>query len=112
MVSGAAGLEQGLEEDFLVAVELGATSREQLTDAQLEYVDKIKAKLVKVRLLSCRKVAAAVTAAWHDIPVVRAELRHCTARHTATKHSTRSTVLVDGLDRDFTTWLPVALCGC
>jgi ribosomal protein L16/L10AE len=43
-------LEQGLQEDFLVAVELGATSREQLTDAQLEYVDKIKEKLVKVRL--------------------------------------------------------------
>jgi hypothetical protein len=29
-------------------VELGATSREQLTDAQLEYFDKIKEKLVKV----------------------------------------------------------------
>jgi hypothetical protein len=36
-----------------VAVELGATSREQLTDAQLEYVDKIKEKLVKVRLRCC-----------------------------------------------------------
>ncbi|WIA29826.1 hypothetical protein OEZ86_012297 [Tetradesmus obliquus] len=41
------GREQGLEEDFLVAVELGATSREQLSDAQLEYVDKIKDKLVQ-----------------------------------------------------------------
>ncbi|KAF6251952.1 hypothetical protein COO60DRAFT_570760 [Scenedesmus sp. NREL 46B-D3] len=41
------GVEQGLEEDFLVAIELGATSREQLTEAQLEYVDKIKEKLIK-----------------------------------------------------------------
>lgn len=48
-----AGREQGLEEDFLVAVELGATSREQLSDAQLEYVDKIKDKLVQVGIGSC-----------------------------------------------------------
>lgn len=44
----AAGVEQGLEEDFLVAVELGATSKEQLSEAQLEYVDRIKDKLAKV----------------------------------------------------------------
>lgn len=43
-----AGLEQGLEEDFLVAVELGATSRDELSEAQLQYVDKIKEKLLQV----------------------------------------------------------------
>eukprot|EP00878_Enallax_costatus_P017611 GHUV01018504.1.p1 GENE.GHUV01018504.1~~GHUV01018504.1.p1 ORF type:complete len:182 (+),score=36.35 GHUV01018504.1:205-750(+) len=41
------GLEQGLEEDFLIAIELGATSLDQLSEAQLEYVDKIKAKLLE-----------------------------------------------------------------
>eukprot|EP00879_Flechtneria_rotunda_P009488 GHRR01009931.1.p1 GENE.GHRR01009931.1~~GHRR01009931.1.p1 ORF type:complete len:139 (+),score=51.33 GHRR01009931.1:177-593(+) len=41
------GLEQGLEEDFLVAVELGASSLEELSEAQLEYIDKIKEKLLK-----------------------------------------------------------------
>lgn len=47
------GLEQGLEEDFLVAVELGATSRDELTEAQQEYADKIRDKLVKVRRCCC-----------------------------------------------------------
>lgn len=46
--SACVGLEQGLEEDFLVAVELGATSLDQLSEAQLDYVDKIKAKLLQV----------------------------------------------------------------
>ncbi|KAF8073247.1 hypothetical protein HT031_000908 [Scenedesmus sp. PABB004] len=41
------GLEQGLDEDFLVSVELGATSREELSETQLEYVEKIKQKLVQ-----------------------------------------------------------------
>eukprot|EP00775_Hariotina_reticulata_P010561 gene10561-10721_t len=41
------GLEQGLEEDFLVAVELGVTSRDELSEAQLQYVDKIKEKLLQ-----------------------------------------------------------------
>lgn len=52
-------MEQGLEEDFLVAIELGATSREQLTEAQLEYVDKIKEKLIKVGILIFTRCAAA-----------------------------------------------------
>jgi hypothetical protein len=42
------GVEQGLEEDFLVAVELGVSSRSELTEAQLEYADRIKDKLARV----------------------------------------------------------------
>lgn len=38
---------KNLEEDFLVAVELGATSRDELSEAQLEYVDKIKEALAR-----------------------------------------------------------------
>lgn len=47
-----------MEEDFLVAVELGATSKEQLSEAQLEYVDRIKDKLAKVGALLGREGGA------------------------------------------------------
>jgi hypothetical protein len=44
-----AGLENGLSEDELVAYELGAVSKEELSEVQLAYLDKIKSKLVQVR---------------------------------------------------------------
>ena len=41
------GLENGLSEDDLVAIELGATCLEELSEAQRGYVDKLKAKLYR-----------------------------------------------------------------
>lgn len=79
----AAGVEQGLEEDFLVAVELGATSKEQLTEAQLEYADKIKEKLAKV----CQLVGAAVCA-----NLERDQLQRSGDMHKAARSSQQSGV--------------------
>jgi hypothetical protein len=44
-----AGLENGLSEDDLIAIELGAASLEDLTEVQRAYVEKLKDKLVLVR---------------------------------------------------------------
>jgi hypothetical protein len=43
------GLENGISEDELVAWELGAANREELSELQLAYVDKVKQKLLQVR---------------------------------------------------------------
>ncbi len=46
------GLEQGFEEDELLALELGVSSIAGLSEAQKVYKDKIKQKLAQVR--GCR----------------------------------------------------------
>ncbi len=43
-----AGREKGLLEDELVAMELGVSTPDQLTDAQQQYVGKVKDKLIEV----------------------------------------------------------------
>ena len=48
------GLEQGFDEDELVALELGAESMEALTAAQRAYAPSIKKKLLQVRTRSGR----------------------------------------------------------
>ena len=47
----AAGLREGIDEDDLVAKELGKDKIEELTDVQQQYKDKIKARLAQVRLV-------------------------------------------------------------
>ena len=47
----AAGLKEGIDEDDLVAKELGKDKIEQLTDVQQKYKDKIKARLAQVSLV-------------------------------------------------------------
>ena len=47
----AAGLKEGIEEDDLVAKELGKDKVEELTDVQQKYKDKIKARLAQVSLM-------------------------------------------------------------
>lgn len=42
-------MEQGLEPGFLIAVELGASSEEGLSDAQRQYAGAVRAKLEQVR---------------------------------------------------------------
>lgn len=42
------GLENGLSEDELIAIELGASSLEDLTEVQRQYVDKLKVRLFQV----------------------------------------------------------------
>lgn len=47
----AAGLKEGIDEDDLVAKELGKDKVEQLTDVQQKYKDKIKARLAQVSMV-------------------------------------------------------------
>jgi hypothetical protein len=42
-------MENGLREDELVAMELGANALADLTEVQQQYVEKVKEKLAKVR---------------------------------------------------------------
>ncbi len=44
----SAGIKQGIDEDQLVAMELGADSPQELSDLAKTYKDKIKAKLKQV----------------------------------------------------------------
>ena len=47
-----AGLERGIDEDDIAAMQLGATDATGLTKKQQYYLDKVKAKLAEVHHLS------------------------------------------------------------
>lgn len=44
-----AAVKQGVDEDDIVAMQLGAQDVSQLTERQQAYIDKIKSKLAQVR---------------------------------------------------------------
>ena len=46
-----AGLERGIDEDDVAAMQLGATDATGLTKKQQYYLDKVKAKLAEVHTL-------------------------------------------------------------
>lgn len=45
---GSAGIRQGIDEDDLIAAQLGKAKAEQLSDVQQKYKDKIKQRLAEV----------------------------------------------------------------
>lgn len=73
-----AGINQGIDEDTLVALELGVDSLQEMTDSQRTYKDKVKLKLLKVRTAcpwrggACMKTCAQGAMHGHACPSLRA----------------------------------------
>ena len=49
LLSGGSGVRKGIDEDDLVALQLGKTRSEELTQVQQKYKDKLKQKLAEVQ---------------------------------------------------------------